>query len=462
MQPLIATLPYHPDSSELFEAVANQPWSMFIDSGRPGTAQGRYDIIVAEPRATVSVWGGLTEVCHDGHVRRTLEDPFTVLRRLLGPARARLPDIPFCGGALGYFGYDLARRFERMPNRAEDAEAIPDMAVGVYDWALVVDHTNRCTRLLSWDADASVRARWPALRARFADPPPVRAPAGFQLQTPLRSNLDRVAYGQAFQRIKDYIRSGDCYQVNLAQRFEALVRGDPWRAYRQLRQCSPAPFAAYLNLPWCQVLSGSPERFLEVRDSAVETKPIKGTRPRHPNPELDRALATELMNSRKDRAENLMIVDLLRNDLGKNCRIGSVRVPKLFELESFANVHHLVSTITGELAEGRDALDLLRGCFPGGSITGAPKLRSMEIIEELEPHRRGVYCGAIGYLGNDGGMDTNIAIRTMVHSDGRLRFWAGGGLVADSQEEDEYQETLDKASAMLSLLQSQEVQRVGS
>ena len=462
MRALIASLPYRTDSSLLFEAVADRPWSMFVDSGKPGTEQGRYDIIVAEPRTTVVVWGGLTKVRCDDQTQHTLEDPFAVLRRLLGPARPRLPGIPFSGGALGYFGYDLARRTERLPCTAQDAEGIPDMAVGLYDWAVVVDHAARRSLLVSWDENPDVRARWPALLAMFADPPRPRAGAGLQLQTPLRSNLDRAAYGRAFRQVQAYIRAGDCYQVNLAQRFEAQVRGDPWCAYRELRRCSPSPYAAYLNLPWCQILSTSPERFLEVRQGRVETKPIKGTRPRHENRERDQALAAELLGSRKDRAENLMIVDLLRNDLGKACRIGSVRVPKLFELESFANVHHLVSTVTGALAEDRHAIDLLRGCFPGGSITGAPKLRSMEIIEELEPNRRGVYCGAIGYLGCDGDMDTNIAIRTMVHSDGRLRFWAGGGLVADSEEEAEYQETLDKASAMLSLLHSEEVQRVGN
>jgi len=270
------------------------------------------------------------------------------------------------------------------------------------------------------------------------------------------------AYGRAFRRIHDYIRNGDCYQVNLAQRFAAAASGDPWLAYQALRVINPAPFSAYLSTPYAQILSASPERFLKVQNGRVETRPIKGTRPRAGHPRLDAELVEALRQSEKDRAENVMIVDLLRNDLSKNCALGSVKVPRLFEVESFATVHHLVSTVTGELEPGRDALDLLRGCFPGGSITGAPKLRAMQIIEELEPHRRGVYCGAIGYIGFDGNMDLNIAIRTLVYSGGVIRCSAGGGIVADSRLEDEYQETFDKAAAMLKLLQQSAASQAGA
>jgi len=224
-------------------------------------------------------------------------------------------------------------------------------------------------------------------------------------------------------------------------------------AYQALRVINPALFAAFLSTPYAQVLSASPERFLKVENGRVETKPIKGTRPRAGHARLDAELAAALRESVKDRAENVMIVDLLRNDLSKTCRLGSVKVPRLFDVESYATVHHLVSTVTGELGAGRDAIDLLRGAFPGGSITGAPKLRAMQIIEELEPHRRGAYCGSIGYIGYDGNMDMNIAIRTLVYSRGEIRFWAGGGIVADSTLDDEYQETFDKAAAMLKLLQ---------
>jgi para-aminobenzoate synthetase component 1 len=229
------------------------------------------------------------------------------------------------------------------------------------------------------------------------------------------------------------------------------IAGDSWALYRALRHSNPAPFGAYLNTPFGQLLSASPERFLQVRERQVETRPIKGTRPRDPDPQRDRALAEALLWSEKDRAENLMIVDLLRNDLGKVCQLGSVRVPELFTLESFASVHHLVSTVTGRLAEGFDALDLFAASFPGGSITGAPKRRAMEIIDELEPDRRGPYCGAIGYFGFDGAMDSNIAIRTLIHRQGRVEFSAGGGVVIDSDPQAEYRESFDKAALLLKL-----------
>jgi para-aminobenzoate synthetase component 1 len=305
-------------------------------------------------------------------------------------------------------------------------------------------------------------SRWPFLVEAFSRIQTIGWQlADFAVLGEVRSNMDRSRYGRAFDRIRTYIREGDCYQVNLAQRFAAYCSGNPWSAYQALRTFNPAPFSAFLNTPQVQVLSSSPERFLKVQDRLVETKPIKGTRPRHPDPARDAASAEELRNSLKDRAENLMIVDLLRNDIGKNCAPGSVHVPGLFEVESYATVHHLVSTVHGRLAEDRDALDLLRGCFPGGSITGAPKIRSMEIIEELEPHRRGIYCGAIGYVGFDGNMDTNIAIRTLVHSGNTIRFWAGGGIVADSDPELEYQECYHKAAALLHLLDRHHVPRAG-
>jgi para-aminobenzoate synthetase component 1 len=333
------------------------------------------------------------------------------------------------------------------------------MAIGIYDWAVVVDHVERRTWLAGQGRDPETDLQWDALVDCFSAPPAERARAPFRVTSPVVSNMTPQHYARGFRKVHDYIVDGDCYQVNLAQRFSADAEGDPWLAYQALRIINPAPFSAYFSTPYAQILSASPERFLKVEDGAVETRPIKGTRRRTAHPRLDAQIAEELRVSEKDRAENLMIVDLLRNDLSKNCATGSVRVPRLFEVESFATVHHLVSTVTGRLAEGRDAIDLLRGCFPGGSITGAPKLRAMQIIEELEPHRRGVYCGAIGYIGYGGETDLNIAIRTLVYSHGEIRCWAGGGIVADSNAQDEYQETLDKAAALLKLLQQSAVHR---
>jgi para-aminobenzoate synthetase component 1 len=450
--PLLTELPYQPDSARLFEAIADLPWAVFLDSGLHHPGQSRYDILSAQPYARLVTRGALTEIYGDG-IELSREDPFALVRRALQPDPACGGDLPFCGGAIGYFGYDLGRRLERLPSIAEDAEGLPEMAIGLYDWAVVVDHGERRSWLVGQGRDPETDIKWDGLVERFANPPPERARAPFRILAPVESNLTHDAYARAFRRIRGYIHDGDCYQVNLAQRFSALACGDPWLAYQRLRIVNPAPFSAYLGTPYAQVLSASPERFLRVAAGRVETKPIKGTRPRAGHARLDAGRIEELRASEKDRAENLMIVDLLRNDLSKNCAPGTVKVPKLFDVETFATVHHLVSTVTGELRPDRDALDLLRGCFPGGSITGAPKLRAMQIIEELEPHRRGVYCGAIGYVGFDGNMDVNIAIRTMVFSRGTIRFWAGGGIVADSRLEDEYQETFDKAAAMLKLLQ---------
>jgi len=453
----LTSLPYRIDSAELFAAIADEPWAVFLDSGCPRSTAGRFDILAARPFITLVTRGGLTEISQADSVRCSAEDPFELLRHSLAADLEATP-LPFCGGAIGYFGYDLARRIEPLPERMHrvagegGANALPEMVVGIYDWAVVVDHQQCQTWLVGGERDAATAANWNDLVALFSQPggeqPGRHERQPFQLGEVV-CDFTPGQYRAAFDRIQAYIQAGDCYQVNLAQRFSAPVGGDHWLGYQALRQINPAPYSAYLSLPEVHVLSSSPERFLELRGGQVTTRPIKGTRPRGDTPAQDAALASQLQASEKDRAENLMIVDLLRNDLGKVCQPGSVAVPELFEIESFASVHHLVSTVTGKLVAGPDAIDLLRAAFPGGSITGAPKLRAMQIIEELESHRRGVYCGAIGWLGFNGDMDSNIAIRTLVSAQDELHFWAGGGIVADSQADAEYRECFDKAAALL-------------
>ena len=447
-------LAYSPDSASLFSRIAHEPWAVFLDSGKPLGQYGRYDIMAAKPFMTLTTDGAVTEINSPQSLRTANDDPFLLLRQALQPYAATGCDLPFCGGAIGYFSYDLARHIERRPALALDGEHMPQMMVGVYDWAVVVDHRQKRTWLVSHGHCAQTHADWSALSDLFAEPyiSSAVSPGQFAVTSQLASNMDLPRYAAAFDKIQQYITAGDCYQVNLAQRFAAQASGDAWAAYLHLRRISPAPFMAYMNYPGLQVLSGSPERFLQLSGSHVETRPIKGTRPRSEDAVQDALNAAALESSAKDRAENLMIVDLLRNDISKSCATGSVQAKRLFALESFANVHHLVSTVTGILAPGKTALDLLRGCFPGGSVTGAPKLRAMQIIEELEPHKRGLYCGAIGYVGFDGNMDTSIAIRTAIYSAGEIRFWVGGGIVADSEMRKEYSETLDKASSMLELI----------
>ncbi len=455
-------LKYHTDSTKLFERLSHKPWAILLDSGQPQSQYGRYDIMVADPFVMVSTVesesGVRTEITQLGQVSVSTENPFDVLNKLMAPYQAMQTALPFSGGAVGYFAYDLARQVEIIPNVSLPNEHVPHMMVGIYDWAVVVDHREKTACLVSHGFQQATRDFWTDLCALFDAPAEPNNIDSFKLTSVISSNMDFSHYAKAFNAIKRYIIEGDCYQVNLAQRFSAKAQGNSWLAYCKLKEISPAPFMAYMNFGHLQVLSGSPERFLQVVGKHVETRPIKGTRPRSSDAAQDKQYADDLQSSIKDRAENLMIVDLLRNDISKNCEIGSVKADKLFVLQSFANVHHLVSIVTGMLKQGKSVIDLLSGCFPGGSITGAPKLRAMQIIEELEPNRRGVYCGAIGYIGFDGNMDTNIAIRTAVYSstadgEGEISFYAGGGIVADSVLEKEYAETLDKASSIMKTMQ---------
>ncbi len=449
-----ALLDYPGESARYYAAIADLPWAIWLDSA----GLGRYDILCAQPVSTLTGRNGETVVADAAGVRHSADSPFQLIRRQLGKPVEPIVGIPFAGGALGYWGYDLARRMTDLPIHAQDVENLPDFAVGIYDWAIVIDHQDKIARLVSHLRDPATVLVLAEILVRLRGARAVSAATegketAFRVHGPIRSNFSRSAYDRAFAAVHQYLFAGDCYQVNLAQRYSARATGDALELYLALRRLSPAPYSAFLNLPFAQVACASPERVLGVSGNHAETRPIKGTRPRMKDARLDAAAAEELRNSTKDRAENLMIVDLLRNDFGKCCEPGSVRTSNLFEVESYAQVHHLVSTVTGTLAQGRDALALLEACFPGGSITGAPKRRAMEIIDELEPNRRGIYCGAIGYIGHDGNMDTHIAIRTLVYAENEIRFGAGGGIVADSNAESEYQETLAKAGAMLELLQ---------
>ncbi|MCV6590423.1 MAG: aminodeoxychorismate synthase component I [Marinobacterium sp.] len=464
------SLPYQRDSYALFSAIRPLGMPVWLDSNQPHAPQGRYDIISAAPVATLTFQqqqaliqethagdnadqpaDGLTSITSD----RQTTCPFQQLERLLKhytPADANSSDLPFCGGAIGLFGYDLGRTLEKMPEQASNDMHYPDMQVGIYLWALIIDHQQQRTELVMQPTLSSAEQQLLIERCSQVQQPAPISP--FRLQQPFSANVSESQYHQRLQKIDDYIHAGDCYQVNFAQRFSSAFSGDPLDAYLRLRQQAPTPFAAYLESSHGAVLSLSPERFLEVGNNQVSTKPIKGTRPTRSDPIANQAEIDDLLSSTKDRAENLMIVDLLRNDLSKACEFGSVRVPELFALESYANVHHLVSTVTGTLEKNNSPLGLLRSCFPGGSITGAPKLRAMEIIEELEPHRRSVYCGSIGYISFCGKMDTSITIRTLLAENEQLHCWAGGGIVADSSSDEEYQETFNKVNNLLQTLEA--------
>ncbi|MGO3440127.1 aminodeoxychorismate synthase component 1 [Serratia liquefaciens] len=443
--PNLKSLPYTPTTLlELFAPLAQQPWAMLLHSGFAEHSHNRFDILAAAPKVTLTTRGQITEICRGMEEQQSQKDPFQLLQQQLEQQNqhpAANTDLPFQGGALGLFGYDLGRRVEKLPQMAQADIALPDMAVGIYDWALIADHHKKTLTLLSYE---DVEQRWQWLCSQQSEPQ-----QDFTLTSRWQANMTRQQYGEKFQRIQQYLRSGDCYQINLAQRFSADYQGDEWQAFQQLNASNRAPFSAFLRLPDNAVLSVSPERFLWLENQQIQTRPIKGTLPRLADAEQDAQQAQRLANSAKDRAENLMIVDLLRNDIGRVAEPGSVKVPELFVVEPFPAVHHLVSTITALLPERTPATELLRACFPGGSITGAPKVRAMEIIEELEPQRRNAYCGSIGYISACGTMDTNITIRTLFTESGRIYCSAGGGIVADSQEQAEYQETFDKVGRIL-------------
>lgn len=421
---------------------------MLLESAGPLGADNGFDIISADPLATLETRDQITTITRHGESSEHHEDPLALLahtqQQLLGELDLCATRLPFIGGALGLFGYDLGRRFERLPVQAAADIAVPDMAVGIYDWALLRDVATGDWQLVHWGDEAGLAKRLAWLEQQQAKPAPA-----FALQGAWQSNMSRAEYGEKFTRIQEYLAAGDCYQINLTQRFSAPYQGDEWQAYCLLAAANKAPFSAFIRLPDSALLSLSPERFLLLDGRHIETKPIKGTRPRHPDPATDQQVARELAQADKDRSENLMIVDLLRNDIGRVSRPGSVSVPHLFMVESFPAVHHLVSTIHGELDARWQGVDLLRACFPGGSITGAPKIRAMAIIEELEPQRRNAYCGSIGYLSQHGRIDTSICIRTLIAEAGRLHCWAGGGIIADSDADSEYQETYDKVARIL-------------
>lgn len=445
------SLQYTPDTLlHRFSTLAHRPWAMLLTSGHAEHADNRFDILTADPRVTLTTRGDSTAIDDGTGISHSTADPLQLVQQqldALGIRPAFDANLPFQGGALGLFGYDLGRRFETLPQRAQQDLHTPDMAVGIYDWALIADHHRQTLTLIALH-DAEQRWRWLQALA-------VPQPKPFALTSDWQANMSYAQYAARFQAVQAYIQAGDCYQVNLAQRFQASYRGDEWQAFLRLNRANRAPFSAFLRLPHSAVLSLSPERFLSLQQQQIETRPIKGTLPRLADPQADRLQAEKLACAEKDRAENLMIVDLLRNDIGRVAEPGSVSVPELFVVEPFPAVHHLVSTVRARLPDALSATDLLRACFPGGSITGAPKIRAMEIIEELEPQRRNAWCGSIGYISLCGRMDSSITIRTLIAENQQLYCAAGGGLVADSDAEAEYQETLHKLNRILPCLRDE-------
>jgi para-aminobenzoate synthetase component 1 len=498
--PLVEPLGTTADPAEVCARFLDLPGLVFLDSAAHQHTDALYSFLTADPVFLVRSKGPATEIRQGRHgVWQTVSDDALRVAKTFLPAEPIAPISgvpPFQGGVAGYIGYDWGAVLERLPAPRYDDLFIPDVVLGLYDWVIAWDHRIGTAWLVSTGIpetgparERRARERMDLVRERLggrtggrmdprtggggvlpSSPPRAAAPSypvdaiADASEIGLRSTFTHRGYLDAVGRVRNYIVAGDIFQANLSQRFQAALHEAPFDLYTRLRRRNPAPFAAYLDFGDLVVLSASPERFLRLEGERrlIETRPIKGTRPRGLGPMHDAALGRALAESAKDRAENVMIVDLLRNDLSRVCRPGTVRVPELFALEQHPTVHHLVSTVVGELDSGADAFDLIRAAFPGGSITGAPKVRAMEIIAELEPTRRGVYCGSIGYISTSGAMDTSIVIRTYVALRGDVYFQAGGGIVADSDPELEYRETLDKARGLIEVIVESHESRVTS
>ncbi len=465
--PLIEEIDTESSPPDAFELFRSEPFSFFLDSGMDPHKLGRYSFIGGSPFLVLSSRGSQITLIRNGDKTTSTGNPFDTLNHLLDTYRLTAPSspVPFTGGAVGYLSYDLCHFIERLPGTATDDLQLPECYFAFYDLILAFDNLHNKAYIVSTgfpelsESERMSRAkkRLGEIKDRLADMPnpatdiPATSVSPSE-QVTLKGGFTHQEYVAAVEKARQYIIAGDIFEVNLSQRFETKLSITPYELYRRLRQINPAPFACYLNFDEVTVVSASPERFLRTRGDRVETRPIKGTRPRGKTPEEDAALAGQLKNSTKDRAENIMIVDLERNDLGRVCHYGTVNVTELAILEVFPTVFHLTSTVEGRLREGKNCIDLLKATFPGGSITGAPKVRAMEIIDELEPTRRSAYTGSIGYLSFNGDIDLNIAIRTFLVKGNKAYFQVGGAVVYDSDPEAEYQETLDKARALIDAL----------
>jgi para-aminobenzoate synthetase component 1 len=464
--PLIEEIAISLNAAELFESIKDRPYSFFLDSGMDTQRLGRFSFLGSEPFLVVQSRGSEIILVRGQEHEVQHGNPFDTIGTLLDLYKLDYcpTPVPFVGGAVGYFGYDLCHFVEHLPSTAIDDLDLPECYFAFYDVILAFDHLEGKVYIVATgfpEMDEGQRLKRARMRLEesknwFCPVDSVIATTRSPSQNReiiLKSNFTTGEYIKAVDRVREYIAAGDVFQVNLSQRFQAELEVPPYELYRILRKVNPAPFASYINFAGVAIVSASPERFLKVQGDLVETRPVKGTRPRGNEPVEDESLAQELIHSTKDRAENVMIVDLERNDLGRVCRYGTIKVTELAILETFPTVFHLTSTIVGRLRRGKSDVDLLKATFPGGSITGAPKVRAMEIIDELEPTRRSVYTGSVGYLSFNGNMDINIVIRTMVIKEGRAYFQVGGGIIYDSDSEAEYIETLDKAKALVQALQ---------
>lgn len=438
------------DAFDIYSLFKEDRTVTFLDSGIEHNNLGRYSFIGINVFSSFKYEDNKCFI--DGRVADT-DEPFEVVKRIMKNYKINNnTGLPYIGGAMGYFSYDLGRSFEKIPEIAVNNMKIPEVYLYFYDNAIIKDNLENKIYITALGILKDSKESIKYIKERISGGNKIICTYLKGKENKFEANFTKEDYLVSIDKLREYIKNGDVYIANLTQSFSCETNKDPYEVYKALRYINPAPFAAFLNVEDFSVISSSPERFLKIKDKIVETRPIKGTRPRGRNASEDLENAKTLLESEKDKSELLMIVDLERNDLSKVCKADSVRVTELFKLEKYSTVFHLVSTITAVLKDEFTALDCFKACFPGGSITGAPKIRAMEIIEELEPTRRNLYTGCIGYLGFDGNMDLNIAIRTIVMKDKKAYFGVGGGITWESIREDEYQETLDKAKALMRCL----------
>jgi para-aminobenzoate synthetase component 1 len=441
------------NTRQLFRYFSHMPWAMLLDSGQSHHVDAKFDIIVHTPIVTLTSDDNETTIthCDNQHVIVSSDNPFDLLTQQLNclSLDTTPSELAFSGGAVGLFSYDLGRHCETLNTIAVKDIDVPVMAVGIYRHAIIFDHVLGQFFVVSRANLQSHHEYIESLTTVMAQPLPTR---GFKGSEHWHHQISKNEYADKFFNVKNHLRQGNCYQINLTQRFEMDYSGNEYSAYLTLANKNETPFSGFIRLDDCAIMSLSPERFLQTKQDNIQTKPIKGTIARSKDTAEDKALAAQLRASEKDQSENLMIVDLLRNDIGRNAVAGSVYVPMLFDIESFENVHHLVSTVTAKLPPNVSPIQLLRDAFPGGSITGAPKISAMNIIDTLEPNRRSIYCGSMGYISADGNMDTSITIRTLLATQGQLYAWAGGGIVADSTLDAEYKECFDKLASIMPVL----------
>lgn len=447
------------NSVQIFTIFRDKPYSFFLDSGMDHKKLGRYSFIGYSPFLVLKSKGEEIRIYKEGSSKATVSygDIFDKLKEVLDAYKMNYQtEFPFIGGAVGFLGYDLCNHLEKLPRTAVDDINVSDCYFGFYDGVIIIDHEKDevliaslgmkgCAEKIVADIEQCIKEG----EEKCSD-----MPVSVTNSSKLVSNLSKEEYITAIDKIKNYIKSGDVYQVNMTQRYECATKIEPFELYKKLRFINPAPFASFIDFGEGQIVSSSPERFIRIKDRSIETRPIKGTCPRGDTLDEDTRYKHNLLSSKKDKAELLMIVDLERNDFGKIAKTGTVKVNELFGLETYPTVHHLVATVAGEISDEYDVVDCIKATFPGGSITGAPKIRAMEIIDELEPTARNIYTGSIGYIGFNGNTDLNIVIRTILCKDGKAYFQVGSGIVWDSNGENEYQETLDKAKALIQVLEN--------